>query len=67
MHYITLLRYIKTLTKTTKTPVQRPFVLDYPGELTPESKTNLDLLSTRQWVAVASAGPYANLNLPPDR
>ena len=33
-----------------------------------KGKTNLDFLwSKRQWVAVASAGPYASLHLTPDR
>ena len=32
-----------------------------------KGKASLDLLSKRQWVAVASAGPYASLRLAPDR
>ena len=34
-----------------------------------KGKTNLDFSewSKRQWVAVASAGPYASLHLAPDR
>jgi len=32
-----------------------------------KGKTNLDYLSKRQWVAVASAGPYTNLHLTPKR
>jgi len=30
-------------------------------------KTNLDFTGAREWVAVASAGPYASLHLAPDR
>jgi len=30
-------------------------------------KTNLDFTEAREWVAVASAGPYANLHIAPDR
>ena len=40
------------------TPVQWPFVWNYLGESAPER-------SKRQWVAVAWAGPYANLHLDP--
>jgi len=32
-----------------------------------KGKTNLDFTEGRQWVAVASAGPYASLHLAPDR
>ena len=33
-----------------------------------KGKTNLDLLEQEtQWVAVASAGPYADMHLAPDR
>ena len=33
-----------------------------------KGKTNLDFTGARdKWVAVASAGPYANLHLAPDR
>ena len=32
-----------------------------------KGKTNLDFTEARQWVAVASAGPYASLHLEPDR
>jgi len=28
---------------------------------------NLDFTEAREWVAVAAAGPYANLDLTPDR
>ena len=31
-----------------------------------KGKTNLDFTEARQWVAVASAGPYASLHLTPD-
>jgi len=46
------------------------FVRDYPGEPAPErqkqeGKTNLDLRE-QEIVAVASAGPYANLHFDPD-
>ena len=32
-----------------------------------KGKTNLDFTEARQWVAVASAGPYASLHLAPDK
>jgi len=32
-----------------------------------KGKTNLNFTEARQWVAVASAGPYASLHLAPDR
>ena len=32
-----------------------------------KGKTNLDFTGARQWVAVASAGPYTSLHLAPDR
>ena len=32
-----------------------------------KGKTNPDITEARQWVAVASAGPYASLQLAPDR
>jgi len=32
-----------------------------------KDKTNLDFTEARQWVAVASAGPYASLHLAPYR
>ena len=32
-----------------------------------KGKTNLDFTGAREWVAVASAGPYASLHLAPDR
>jgi len=32
-----------------------------------KGKTNLDFTEARQWVAVASAGPYTNLHLAQDR
>ena len=38
------------------------------GEQYQKGKTNLDFTEARnKWVAVASAGPYANLHLVPDR
>jgi len=41
---------------------------DYPGKPVPERKNQSGLYwSKRQWVAVASAGPYASLHLAPDR
>ena len=41
---------------------------DYPGEPVPERQSQCGFYwSKRQWVAVASAGPYANLHLAPDR
>ena len=47
---------------------QRPFFRDYPGEPVPERKNQSGFYrSKRQWVAVASAGPYASLHLTPDR
>jgi len=33
---------------------------------TRKEKTNLDFTEARQWMAVASAGPYASLHLAPD-
>jgi len=40
------------------------FVWDYPGELVPEVQNQSGFYwSKRQWVAVASAGPYAKLHL----
>jgi len=39
------------------------FVWDYPGEPVPEP---IWILRKRQWVAVASAGPYTNLHLAPE-
>jgi len=41
------------------------FVQDYPGELV--SEPIWIFLIKRQWVALASSGPYANLHLAPDR
>jgi len=32
-----------------------------------KGKTNLDFTEARQWVAVASAGPYAKLHIAPDK
>ena len=44
------------------------FVRDYPGEPVPERENQSGFYwSKRQWVAVASAGPYASLHLAPDR
>ena len=44
------------------------FFWDYPGELVPERQYQCGFYwSKRQWVAVASAGPYASLHLAPDR
>ena len=41
---------------------------DYPGEPVPERWNRSGFYwSKRQWVAVASAGPYASLHLSPDR
>ena len=46
----------------------RPFFWDYLGEMVPERQTQSGFYwSKRQWVAVASAGPYASLHLAPDR
>ena len=43
-------------------------VQDYPGEPVPERRNQSGFYwSKRQWVAVASAGPYASLHLAPDR
>ena len=40
---------------------------DYPGEPVPEGQNQSGFYwSKRQWVAVASAGPYASLHLAPD-
>ena len=44
----------------TRTPILRPFVQDYPGGPVPERWNQSGFYwSKRQWVAVASAGPYA--------
>ena len=43
-------------------------VQDYPGEPVPERYNQSGFYwSKRQWVAVASAGPYASLHLAADR
>jgi len=52
----------------TYTPVYRPSVRDYPGEPALERQNQSGFYwSKRQWVAVASAGPYASLHLALDR
>ena len=52
----------------THTPVLWPFVRDYPGEPVRKRKNRSGFYwSKRQWVAMASAGPYASLHLAPDR
>ena len=44
------------------------FFRDYPGEPVPERYNQSGFYwIKRQWVAVASAGPYASLHLAPDR
>jgi len=44
------------------------FVRDYLGEPVPERIRPVWIYwCKRQWVAVASSGPYANLHLAPDR
>ena len=49
-------------------PFNCPFVRDYPGEPVPERQNQPGFYwSKRQWVAVASSGPYASLLLAPDR
>ena len=49
-------------------PLWQPFVRDYPVELVPDRKNqSVFYWNKRQWVAVASAGPYASLHLAPDR
>ena len=53
--------------KTNWNPFNRP-VQDYPGEPVPERYNESGFFwSKRQWVAMASAGPYASLHLAPDR
>ena len=43
-------------------------VQDYPGEPVPDRYNQSGFYwSKRQWVAMASAGPYASLHLAPDR
>ena len=52
----------------THTHVEWPFVWDYPGEPAQERWNQSGFYwSKRQWVAVASAWPYASLHLAPDR
>ena len=52
----------------THTPIWWSFFRDYPGEPVPETWHQSGLYwSKRQWVAMASAGPYANLHLAADR
>ena len=61
-------QYQKGQFNHTHTPVQRPFFQDYLGKPVPERLNKSGFYwSERQWVAVASAGPYANLHLAPDR
>jgi len=50
------------------TTTTTPFVRDYRVSWYQKSKTNLDFAEARdsEWVAVASAGLYANLHLAPD-
>jgi len=56
------------LTYHTHTPVSQPSVQDYPGLPVPERSNQSGFYwGKRQWVAVASAGPYACLHLAPDR
>ena len=44
------------------------FVHNYTGELVPERWNQSGFYwIQRQWVAVASAGPYASLHLAPDK
>jgi len=58
---------IRSFMVYTHTPVWRPFVQDYPGEPAPERQNQSGFYwSKRQWVEVASAGPYASLHLTPD-
>jgi len=66
--YFKLFYWVSTHTHT---PVPRPFFQDYPGEPAEPVPERLNqsgfYWSKRQWVAVASAGPYASLHLAPDR
>ena len=65
--YADVIKHIPLHTHT-QTPILRPFVRDYPGEPVPERRNQSGFYwSKRQWVVVASAGPYASLHLTPDR
>jgi len=57
--------YIYTHTRTP--PFNGPFSGTTRVSRYQKGKTNLDFTEAREWVAVASAGPYASLHLAPDR
>ena len=61
--------FILNVAKATTTTIWWLFVRDYPGKLVPERylvKSIWIYRSKWHWVAVASAGPYANLHLASD-